>query len=247
MNFSYNHRRREREKKRLESGKTKTSKDSKKKKPKTKKAVSKNKELAEKKKEMPDTSKDEELAQELSFGRAAKTPSGVETKRQAAIAQYSKDRAASKNNGDESDDLDYGEDDDSDDDDDEYADESKPWMNKKKPTTRRSALDRYSEEDDDDDDDRGRSQRTFVEADLEDFKKVTIPRRRLARWCNEPYFEEAVINFYVRLAIGRDNKTQKPCYRLCKIIGVEKAKKYEFPSYNNQEKVSLLCIHSLIA
>ena len=171
------------------------------------------------------------------MARASKTPSATETKRQAAIAQYRKDRAASKNDED-SDDYDFGDGAD-DDEDSDYGDESKPWMQKKKTPTRRSALDKYSSDEDDYDGNRGKSQRTIVEADLEDFKKVTLPRRRLARWCNEPYFDEAVMSFYVRLAIGRDGKTQKPCYRLCKITGIARAKEYQFPPYANQKPVSL--------
>lgn len=219
----------------MESGKSKKTKGKKKKKTKPTKTVTKS---TKKEKEAPDTSKDEELAKELGLGRAAKTPSAEETKRKAAISQYKKDKPEVKNQED-SDDLDFGDDNDDDSSDEEYADESKPWMSNKKPTTRRSALENYSDEDDYDDDNRGKGQKTFVEADLEDFMKVTIPRRRLSRWCNEPYFEEAVMNFYVRLAIGRDNKTQKPCYRLSKIIGVaSNEKEYKFPPYPNQKPVA---------
>lgn len=41
------------------------------------------------------------------------------------------------------------------------------------------------------------------EADLDDFVKVTIPRRRLARWCNDIFFAMAVHDCYVRLYVGK--------------------------------------------
>jgi hypothetical protein len=44
---------------------------------------------------------------------------------------------------------------------------------------------------------------------------------------------------YVRLGIGRDSKTQKACYRLCRIVGVESKKEYSFPPDGNQKAVSL--------
>ena len=78
-----------------------------------------------------------------------------------------------------------------------------------------------------------------VEADLEDYIKVSIPRRRLVRWCNEPFFEKAVKNFYVRLGIGRDNKSQKACYRLCRITGIISKNEYSFPPAENRKTVSV--------
>lgn len=169
------------------------------------------------------------------MGRASKAPSANELKKQAAIDAKFRKKADSKLD-EEDDDFDYTDDEDGEDSD--YENESKPWM-KKKMTTRRSGLDNSSDEDDYDDG-KGSNKRSFVEADLEDFRKVTIPRRRLARWCNEPYFEDAVVNSYVRLAIGRDGKTQKPCYRLCKITGVQQNKEYQFPAYTGQKPVSFI-------
>merc|ERR1739844_720102 len=99
---------------------------------------------------------------------------------------------------------DYGDDSDDNSDEDylEGGKVSKPWLNKRKGTRQlMSAVDDSEDEDANDDDRRRSVQRIFIEADLTDFRKVTMPRRRLARWCNEPYFEEAVLNFYVRLAI----------------------------------------------
>jgi RNA polymerase-associated protein RTF1 len=74
-----------------------------------------------------------------------------------------------------------------------------------------------------------------IDADLDDYLKITIPRRRLARWCKEPFFEDAVMNCFVRLLIG--DHDGKNCYRLCQIVGVSKGKKnYNFPTSNPNEK-----------
>lgn len=79
--------------------------------------------------------------------------------------------------------------------------------------------------------------RTVVEADLEDYQKITLPRRRLGRWCNEPYFKEAVMNCFVKLFIG-ENESGKRCYRLCKIVDVSSTpKQYELPPVKNQKPV----------
>jgi len=68
------------------------------------------------------------------------------------------------------------------------------------------------------------------EAAYDDYRRITIPRRLLALWCNEPFFDKAILNCYVRLGIGPD-KLGKPCYRLCKIIGIEtKGSFYKFPN-----------------
>lgn len=90
-----------------------------------------------------------------------------------------------------------------------------------------------------------------VEADLEDYAKITLPRRRLARWCKEPFFKGAIMNCFVRLLIG--DHDGKKCYRLCQIVDVKKGKKnYNFPPANPREKpVSTLyhlcyCSHQIL-
>lgn len=138
---------------------------------------------------------------------------------------------------------DYGQD--SDDDSDDDYEEAAPWQQKGKKKAP------IAESSDDEsmgiDDDRQDSQQTpssaqrrteDIEAELEDYIKVSIPRRRLMRWCNEPFFEKAVKNFYVRLGIGRDNKTQRACYRLCQIVGIVTKNEYSFPPVDNQKPVS---------
>lgn len=144
---------------------------------------------------------------------------------------------------DESDsELDYGRD--SDDSDDDYEDELKPWQKKGKKTTQ---LAENSEDEsmgigDDQEGSMEKSERRSydIDAELEDYMKVSIPRRRLMRWCNEPFFEKAVTDFYVRLGIGRDNKSQKACYRLCQIKGIQTKSEYSFPAVGNQKPVSAL-------
>mmetsp|Transcript_34274 Transcript_34274/g.73032 ORF Transcript_34274/g.73032 Transcript_34274/m.73032 type:complete len:460 (-) Transcript_34274:158-1537(-) len=122
-----------------------------------------------------------------------------------------------------------------------------PWQQKKK---KRVDSDDDDDEDEDvsegdvDDDERrpsalGGERRTEdTGAAQEDYVKVSIPRRRLMRWCNEPFFEQAVTNFYVRLGIGRDDKTQRACYRLCRIVGVVTKGEYNFPSIEGKKPVS---------
>jgi len=229
--ITFFYRRKEREKRRLAGGKKTNPSKGKKGAKKTVKKPSPKKPAIEEDsdEEMPDTSKDADLAAELALGRTAKNRdvSGVKAKKKLALDKLRKDRNDAKEKDDS--DLDYGDDDD-DDDDDDYNEATAPWANKKgKKIARLSALARDDDDDDEDSDRGGRTQRVLVEADLEDFVKVTVPRRRLSRWCNEPYFEKGVMGFYVRLAIGRDKQTQKPCYRLCKIVGIETGKQYQFP------------------
>ena len=146
--------------------------------------------------------------------------------------------------GESESDLDYGRD--SDDSDDDYEDSTmvKPWQQqkgKKKQMSESSDDESMGADDDDQQMPKGSIEKRTedIEASLEDYYKVSIPRRRLMRWCNEPYFEVAVKNFYVRLGIGRDTLTQKPCYRLCRITGVVVKSEYNFPPDPNQKQVSV--------
>lgn len=90
-----------------------------------------------------------------------------------------------------------------------------------------------------------------IEADLEDYLKITLPRRRLARWCKEPFFKKAVMESFVRLLIG--DHDGKKCYRLCQIVDIKKGKKsYNFPPANPQEKpvsiqLSSFCLSTVLA
>lgn len=116
----------------------------------------------------------------------------------------------------------------------------KPWQ-KKARERRSSRFDEVGESDDDDDgmddDDAMDTGAPIVEADLEDYQKITLPRRRLGRWCNEPYFKDATLNCYVKLFIG-ENEQGKRCYRLCRIVGVATSKSYTLPPVKNHKPVS---------
>ena len=147
---------------------------------------------------------------------------------------------AKKDESDESD-LDFGDDDDDDSDDDyEESGAVKPWQQKQKAKSSVSRLDQMSDSDDsvggrNDRNDSAAPQSEAPKAELEDFSKVTIPRRRLARWCNEPYFKKAVIESFVRLFLGEDDNGEK-VYRLCQIVDVVKGEKtYNFPTANRRD------------
>lgn len=204
----------------------------------TKAALEKESSSATNDQELPDTSKDADIAAELALGRAAKNRdvSGVKAKKKAALDKLRQDRIDAKKDEKEDSDYDYGDDDD---DDSDVDADYKPWAEKNKKETR---LERMARDDSDqsDDEDKVTGNQVFEEADLDEYRLVTIPRRRLARWCNEPYFEKAVMDFYVRLAIGRDQRTQKPCYRLCKIVGIKSSTQYQFPQMGNSNDKPVL-------
>jgi RNA polymerase-associated protein RTF1 len=181
---------------------------------------------------------------------------GTKSKKAAALAALKKERKIQIQQRDASSDeseLDFGDDDD--DSDEDYEESGlKPWQKKKqaaKSTVSRLDQDHESGEDMDidEDDDEDQAQRKessrpsadktsagAADAGLEDFMKVTIPRRRLARWCNEPFFEAAVLECFVRLFIGEDDSGAK-VYRLCEIIDVNTSNKTnKFPVAKKTDK-----------
>jgi len=171
---------------------------------------------------------------------------GKQFKKQAALAKIRESRANKKVEEESDSDLDYGRD--SDDSDDDYEETMKPWQmkGKKKAATQLQAAESSDEsmvdvEEEDKDEPVKRTE--DIEAEQEDYAKVCIPRRRLIRWCNEPYFLNAIKNFYVRIGIGRDNKTQKACYRLCEIDGIVTKDAYTFPASEGQNPVSIIWCH----
>jgi RNA polymerase-associated protein RTF1 len=208
----------------------------------------------EKKKKLK-TDGDEELAKSLAGRRSSsrKTDvSGARSRKAAALAALKRERqiqqtdleVAESSSGSE---MDFGDDDDSDE---EYEDAGfKPWQKDKGKKSTVSRLDRddgsdmdIDEEEDDKEKTTSRSQvanesiSTAPAAGLEDFLKVTIPRRRLARWCNEPFFKAAVIECFVRLFIGEDDSGEK-VYRLCEIVDVvTDTKMHKFPITKQNEK-----------
>ena len=193
-----------------------------------------------------------------------KDVSGAKSKKAAALAALKRQRKIQQDMEESSSDgseLDFGDDDEDSDEDYEEAG-LKPWQLKAKAadksaakgvTTSRSSrddgLDDSDMDIDDDDDDKekvgtksrartsaGAAAFSAADAGLEDFLKVTIPRRRLAQWCNEPFFDAAVLECFVRLFIGEDGNGEK-VYRLCEIVDVKADKRsYKFPVTDKNEK-----------
>jgi len=198
----------------------------------------------EEEEEAIDTSADAAIAASLSGKRVSArnlVKKGKQFKKQAALAKIRESRASRKEVEEESEsDLDYGRD--SDDSDDDYEEVAKPWQKaaKKKVTQLQAAesSDESMKDMEEEDNDEPVKRTEDAEAEQEEYAKVSIPRRRLIRWCNEPYFLTAIKNFYVRIGIGRDNKTQKACYRLCKIDGIVEKDPYTFPSSEGQSAVT---------
>ena len=189
------------------------------------------------------SSEDEEDEEEAEFDEEPVTTTTTTTTTTAATKKK-------ENDGDDSDDFDYGDDDskssdddsqsshNQDDDDDDSITKStkKPWMKKKsnKNVNNKMADDSDSDVDAEEEESRRvnakEREQVMKDANLEDYRNVTIPRRRLERWCNEPYFDQAVVKFYVRLALGQDQKTLKTYYRLCEIMAVKvNPREYQFP------------------
>jgi RNA polymerase-associated protein RTF1 len=95
------------------------------------------------------------------------------------------------------------------------------------------------DEDMEDVEDKGKSSDRVVKpAELADYESITLPRRRLGRWCNEPFFEKAVLKCFVKLFIGED-ENGKRCYRLCRVVQVGTTKQpYTLPPVKNQKAVA---------
>jgi RNA polymerase-associated protein RTF1 len=205
---------------------------------------------------------DEELAASLATTTSGRNrdASGAKNKKAQALAVLRQQRkvslAENKKDDDEESDIDFGDDDE--DSDDDYEAEgflSKLRQKKTGSSTAAAAaspLDRHKDYDDgESDDDRMAKTRqrdssgggggggAVVEATLEDYIQITLPRRRLARWCHEPFFNQAVIGCFARVFIGPDKATGEKMYRLCEIVDVTKGKKeYKFPAVPNEKPVS---------
>jgi RNA polymerase-associated protein RTF1 len=184
------------------------------------------------------TDRDEDLAKSLDGRRSSarsRDVSGAKGRQMKALAELKRQRKIQQDFVEESSesDIDFDDDDDSDDDyqGDEKAQAAKPWQSKgkAKASSDGDGSDMDVDDDDDDKDDKVNDANAAMEAALADFQKITVPRRRLERWCNEPYFKDAVLNCYVRMFIGEDDNGDKQ-YRLCEIVDVMTGKKtYKFP------------------
>ena len=190
---------------------------------------------------------DEELARKLAGAskresQRDKDATGAKSKKAAALANLRKEMKKKKQKEEEDDDGESDDFLDSDDSDEEYDDGGfMPWQKEKKKTV--SKPDREESDDDSVTKPKRKSrpseqEEVVKEADLADFVKVTIPRRRLARWCNEPFFAGAVLECFVRVTVGEDDKGEM-CYRLCEIVDVvDGDKAYKFPKEGDQKIVS---------
>jgi RNA polymerase-associated protein RTF1 len=197
------------------------------------------------------TAGDASLAEALSEKRESgrnKDAKGTKATKAKALAALREERKRSirKEESSESE-SDFGDDDEDSDDDYDEGPALKPWQKKTAAKSNASRLDQAVESDDDDDEEMEdmtgagaapKKQAVFVEADLEGYQKITLPRRRLARWCNEPFFEDAVTNYYVKLFVG-ENEAGKRCYRLCKIVGIKsEGATYTLPAVRNEKPIS---------
>ena len=117
----------------------------------------------------------------------------------------------------------------SDDDDEDYA---RPWDirdNENESAKRSDTVDKEEEQ--------AKKPHYGIEAVYEDYKTICLPRRRLARWCNEPFFEKAVINSFVRFGLGIHKQTKKQVYLFCKVVGVvPSSQRYAFPKIAGHKK-----------
>ena len=196
-----------------------------------------------------DTSKDEEIARSMSSSRRSSTrdrdATGKKDSKAKALAALreaqERKKIAVKDSDSESD---FGDDDDDDDSGSEYEETSalKPWQKKaqeakaKKKT--KSRLDEYEDEDEDEvmEETRKTSTKAVKPAELADYLLITLSRTRLSKWCNEPYFEKAVKNCFVKLFVG-ENEEGKRCYRLCRIVAVTKSDQpYDMPKAKKKDK-----------
>jgi RNA polymerase-associated protein RTF1 len=204
---------------------------------------------ANKKSKDVNTSKDEEIAQAMSSRRSstrdrdATGKKGSKAKALAALREERK-KAAQKDES-ESSESDFGDDDEDSDDDYEEAGALKPWQKKAQEARKAKKTSQLDELDDEGSDeemmdvDKGKRQDRVVKpAELQDYELITLPRRRLGRWCNEPYFDKAVLKCFVKLFVGED-PNGKRCYRLCRIVEVGTAKQpYTLPPVKKEKPVS---------
>lgn len=158
---------------------------------------------------------------------------GAKGKKAAARAAIREVRAKKQEKGEEDgmetsdSDEDFGSS--SDDDDEDYA---RPWDvrdNENESAKRSDAVDKEEEQ--------AKKTHYGIEAVYEDYKTICLPRRRLARWCNEPFFEKAVVNSFVRFGLGIHKQTKKQVYLFCKVVGVvPNSQRYAFPKVAGQKK-----------
>jgi hypothetical protein len=92
----------------------------------------------------------------------------------------------------------FGDDDDDEEDSDEDCEDARafrPWQKKAQESSKARKTSQVEEQDEDEDmedveDEGKRSERVVKPAELSEYELITLPRRRLCRWCNEPFFEK---------------------------------------------------------
>lgn len=213
--------------------------------PKKRKAATKKAPAKKKAKGDDGTADDAALAKSLASRRESsrnKDATGAKAKKASALAALREERKRAARKDDSDSESSFGDDDD-DDSDDDYAEEVKPWQ-KKTSEPKKSRLDQVEESEDeemdvDKEEQDYTTQRVVQEAELPDYLKITISRRKLGKWCNEPYFKQAVVGCFAKLFIG-ENEQGKRCYRLCKIVGIEQAPggSYQLPAVKKEKPVT---------
>ena len=72
---------------------------------------------------------------------------------------------------------------------------------------------------------------------IEDLQKITLSRRRLEKWVNEPFFEKTVLNCFVRVVIGENNGIR--VYRFCEITGFKEKSLYQIETISTTKYLIL--------
>lgn len=196
-----------------------------------------------------DETEDAALAKTLAAKREStrnRDATGSKAKKAEALAALRKERKKVTRKDSSDSESSFGDDDDDDSDDDyEETGALKPWQ-KRAAESRKSRLDQVEESDEEmnqveEEDDKypEDTQRVVQDAELDDYLKITLSRRKLGRWCNEPYFKKAVVGCFAKLFIG-ENEQGKRCYRLCRIVDVQPAPKgsYSLPAVKKDKPVS---------
>ncbi|KAK4273382.1 hypothetical protein QN277_021797 [Acacia crassicarpa] len=76
---------------------------------------------------------------------------------------------------------------------------------------------------------------------FDDIHEITLRRSKLARWLNEPFFDELIVGCFVRIGIGKSD--DRPVYRLCMIQSIDVS--YPDRQYKIENRVThkrLICV-----
>eukprot|EP01080_Neovahlkampfia_damariscottae_P002937 gene2937-4776_t len=84
---------------------------------------------------------------------------------------------------------------------------------------------------------RNKEQEEEVKVTFEDLQKITLSRRRLEKWVNEPFFEKTVLHCFVRASIGEHNGIR--VYRFCEISGFKEKSLYQIDRISTSKHLIL--------